>query len=73
MEAEVQLFYLDVGSEDGSLFDARVVLVYRITKNVGIGVGYNYFTVKANKTTSNFTGRFKIKYDGAQVFLNIFF
>jgi len=73
LEAEVQFFYLDVGSQGGSLFDGRVALLYRITKNFGIGAGYNYFTIKANKTTSNFTGRVKLKYDGAQVFLNVFF
>jgi len=73
LEAEIQFFYIDIGSADGSLFDGRVVLTYRINKNFGIGVGYNYFTVKASKTTLLFKGRVKFNYDGAQVFLNVFF
>jgi len=73
LEGAAQFFYIDLGSEDGRLFDGRVAVLYRIVKNVGVGVGYNYFAVIANKTGTNFTGRFKLNYDGIQVFLNIFF
>lgn len=69
----VQFFYLDLGSEDATLFDGVITLNYRITKNIGIGIGYNYFSFKANQAKPAFTGRFKLTYDGLMAFLNIYF
>ncbi len=73
LEAHVQYFYIDLGSIDGSIFDARVAVNYRIKNNFGIGIGYNVFSVRASKENPDFTGRFKLKYDGAQIFASLFF
>lgn len=73
LEAHVQYFYIDLGTFDGSIFDARVAVNYRIKNNFGIGIGYNVFTIKATKENPDFTGRFKLNFDGVQVFASVFF
>ncbi len=73
LEAHAQYFYIDLGSFDGSIFDARVAINYRIKKNFGIGIGYNVLIIKANKQNPDFTGRFKLDFDGVQAFASLFF
>jgi len=73
LEGHAQFLYIKVGSLDGTLFDARVAVTYRIMKNFGIGIGYNFFNIKVNKQAPDFTGRFKLNFDGVQVFASLYF
>ncbi len=73
LEGSFQFFYISVGSGDARVFDTKITLIYQITKVFGIGLGYNYFGFKMNKTNTNFTGRFQLHYDGLMGFLNLTF
>ena len=73
LEAHAQFFYLKVGSMDGHVSDVRVAVNYRIKDNFGIGVGYNFFNIKINKSNTHFDGRFKLNFDGVQIFASVFF
>ena len=73
LEGSAQLFYLEVGSIGGKLFDGRLSLNYRFTKNFGVGLGYNLFNLKVTKDSSAFTGKFKLKYDGLMAFMNLYY
>lgn len=73
LEAHSQVLYFKAGSLDGTLFDNRIAVNYRITKNFGLGVGYNFFSFKLTRKNPHFTGQFKLKFDGVQVFASLFF
>ena len=73
LEAHVQFFYLKAGAMDGHVSDARIAVNYRIKDNFGIGVGYNFFNIKINKSNTHFDGRFKLNFDGVQIFASLFF
>ena len=73
LEAHFEYFYIKLGSFDGSILDARVAINYRIKKNFGIGIGYNVVTFKGKEQNLDFTGRFKLNFDGVQIFGSVFF
>ena len=73
LEGSLQFFYIPVGSGDARIIDGKIMINYNITKNVGIGLGYNYFSFKVNQEKTNFTGRVQLNYDGLMGFLNFTF
>ena len=64
LRGSVDGFYLELDGYSGSLFEAQVGVEYQFTKNLGMGVAYDFFNVDVNAAgeASDFPG---IDFDGA--------
>lgn len=69
----VDVFKLKRGQYDGRLVNAQLNLIYRVTSNVGLGIGYRLDDYKLTSTRDDFRGRVDYKFSGPQAFLEASF
>ena len=68
-----QWFKVDAGDYDGSIQNINASVEYLVQKNIGIGVGYNRFSVDYNVNDSFFKGALRYSYGGPQIFASMRF
>ena len=68
-----QYYNVDIGDVDGSFTNIRTSLEYYFKENVGIGIGYNDFTLDVDVDGSNFLGNLEWNYQGFQLFVTMRF
>ncbi len=73
LEGSAQYFALSIDEYDGNLQDYRVFLTWQPRKWVGLGVGYERFTVDVDVNKSNFDGSLDWTYDGPMIFYSVSF
>lgn len=73
VEASAQYFALSIDEYDGNLQDYRVFVTWQPHKWVGVGVGYERFTVDVDVDKDNFNGSLDWTYDGPMVFYSVSF
>lgn len=73
LDASAQYFALSIDQYSGSVTDVRAALLWQPKKWVGLGVGYNAFSVDLDVDTSDFKGSLQWAYDGPMVFYSIAF
>jgi hypothetical protein len=73
VEGSAQFFALSIDEYDGSLQDYRVSLIWQPSTWVGVGVGYERFTVDVDVDKQNFDGSLDWTYDGPMVFYTVSF
>ena len=72
-EATAQYFALSIGDYDGNLQDYRASVTWQPRKWLGIGVGYERFTVDVDVEKDDFNGSLDWTYDGPMIFYNASF
>ena len=70
IDASAQYFSLSIDEYDGSLVDYRVAAIWQPKKWLGLGVGYNSFTIDVDVDKSDFSGSLDWGYSGPQIFLS---
>jgi hypothetical protein len=73
LEGSAQYFALSINEYDGNLQDYRVFLTWQPRKWVGLGVGYERFTVDVDVDKSSFNGTLDWTYDGPIIFYSVSF
>lgn len=73
LEGSAQYFALSIDEYDGNLQDYRVFLTWQPRKWVGVGVGYERFTVNVDVNKKNFDGSLDWTYDGPIIFYSVSF
>jgi len=73
LDATAQFFSLSIDEYSGNLQDYRVGLVWQPKSWVGIGVGYNLFSVDVDVDTSGFKGTLDWQYDGPIIYYSVMF
>jgi hypothetical protein len=73
LDAMAQVFSLSIDEYDGNLQDYRIGLMWQPKDWVGIGVGYNRFSVDVDVDTSGFDGTLDWTYDGPMIFYSVTF
>jgi hypothetical protein len=79
LRAATDLFYLKYSDFEGSILAGRVGIEYDFWKNVGIGLGFNNFTVEVEGESSsdypniNFNGKINFQYRGLLLYTKIYF
>jgi hypothetical protein len=69
LDAEGQLFKVNVEGVDGSWSDVRVSTTWMFSRNFGVGLGYNRWYTRADVSKDNFNGNLKVGYAGLQAYL----
>ena len=72
-EATAQYFALSIGDYDGNLQDYRASVTWQPRRWLGIGVGYERFTVDVDVDKDDFNGSLDWTYDGPMIFYNASF
>lgn len=70
LDASAQYFTLSIDEYDGNLTDLRLAAIWQPKRWLGIGVGYNSFTVDVDVDKSGFQGSLDWGYSGPQLFLS---
>ncbi len=70
IDGSAQYFALSIDEYDGSLTDLRIAAIWQPKRWLGIGVGYNSFTVDVDVDKSGFQGSLDWSYSGPQFFLS---
>lgn len=73
LDAHAQFFALSIDDFDGSIVNYRAAFIWQPRKYLGIGVGYDSFTIDVDVEKPRFTGSMDWTYAGPQVFFNIAF
>jgi hypothetical protein len=74
LRAHAQYFKLKFGDYDGDIQDYELGLLWQFSRHVGAGVAYNAFQTAVDaQDPSNFEGRLRWEYRGAQVFVRASF
>ena len=73
IDASGQFFSLSYGDIDGNLQDYRVLLNWQPSRWLGLGIGYDHFSVDIDVDTSNFRGKMDWAYDGPMIFYSVAF
>jgi hypothetical protein len=73
LDGHVQYFALSIDEYDGSIVNYRAAVIWQPKKYIGIGVGYDVFTVDVDAEKDNFNGSMDWKYSGPQIFFNVGF
>jgi hypothetical protein len=73
LDATAQYFALSIDQYDGSLQDYRVLVTWQPKKWLGVGLGYNRFTVDVDVDASNFNGSLDWTYSGPMIFYSASF
>jgi hypothetical protein len=73
LDATAQFFALSIGDYDGSLQDYRVLVTWQPKKWLGIGLGYNRFSVDVDVDKTDFDGSLDWTYSGPMVFYSASF
>jgi hypothetical protein len=72
-DASAQFFSLSINEYDGNLQDYRAFVTWQPRKWLGVGVGYERFTVDVDVDTDDFNGSLDWTYDGPMIFYNASF
>jgi hypothetical protein len=73
LDATAQFFALSIDEYDGNLQDYRVLLTWQPKKWLGIGLGYNRFSIDVDVDASNFDGSLDWTYSGPMIFYSASF
>jgi hypothetical protein len=69
LEAQAQYFGLEFGGIKGRLDDYKASVTYMFGDHLGVGAGWNQFTMRITATESEFDGIFQWRYGGPMLFL----
>jgi hypothetical protein len=73
LEAAAQYFALSIDEYDGNLQDYRIMVMWQPRKWVGVGLGYNRFTVDVDVDKQSFNGSIDWMYQGPMAFYSVSF
>jgi hypothetical protein len=73
LDATAQYFALSIDDFDGSLQDYRVLVTWQPKKWLGIGLGYNRFSLDVDVTKDDFNGSLDWTYSGPMIFYSASF
>jgi len=68
LDGHAQFFALKFDEYDGRLVDAQASVIWQAFRNVGIGLGYNYFDARVDVDANQLAGRLQWSYDGLMLF-----
>ncbi len=66
-------FSINTGEYDGSLHSSALNLHYQALKNIGIGIGYQYFNIDITADKPDWNGSARFSYTGPKLFLTASF
>lgn len=69
LNGRVDVFKLNIGDYDGRLVNLQANALYRVTPNVGVGLGWRYHDLRVDADARNFSGDLKYRMSGPQLFL----
>lgn len=72
LSGRADVFKMKLRGNDGQLLNLQANLVYRMTPNIGLGVGYRYNDYRIEGSGS-FKGRVDYRYGGPQAFVEVGF
>jgi hypothetical protein len=70
IDAQAQYFAVDIDDIDGSLTDLRLMVNWQPKSWLGLGIGYNQFTVDVDIEKNSFDGSLDWTYEGPMIFLS---
>jgi hypothetical protein len=73
VDAQAQYFALSIDEYDGSLTDLRLMVTWQPKTWLGIGIGYNQFTVDVDVEKNSFDGSLDWTYEGPMIFYSASF
>jgi hypothetical protein len=73
LDATAQFFALSIDEYDGNLQDYRVLVTWQPKKWLGIGLGYNHFSMDVDVDASDFDGSLDWTYSGPMIFYSATF
>jgi hypothetical protein len=73
LDVSGQFFALTYGDIDGNLQDYRALLNWQPRSWLGIGVGYDRFSVDVDVDSDNFRGKMDWTYKGPMIFYTLSF
>ena len=73
LDASAQYFALSIDEYDGNLQDYRVAVTWQPRKYLGVGLGYNAFSVNVDVDKDRFDGSLDWTYRGPQIFYSASF
>ncbi|MGA0572852.1 hypothetical protein ACO2Q9_19220 [Variovorax sp. VNK109] len=73
LAGRVDVFSLNHDDKKGTLVNAQLNLLYRITRNMALGVGYRLNDYRLSTTQPDWEGEVKYKFRGPQMLLNVGF
>lgn len=71
VKASAQFFALSIDEYDGNLQDYRAFLTWQPSKWIGVGAGYERFTVDVDVDKNNFNGSLDWTYQGPMIFYSM--
>lgn len=73
LDAQGQYFALAIDNIDGRLVNYRGAVIWQPRKSLGLGIGYDSFTVDVDTKKDRFRGSMDWTYSGPQIFLSFGF
>jgi hypothetical protein len=73
LNASAQYFYLSFGDYEGRIQDYRLALTWQPRKWIGVGIGYDYFSLNVDADRPRFTGKLEWTYSGPMLFYSASF
>lgn len=73
VDAHAQYFALSFDDFDGSITNYRAAFIWQPKKYIGVGLGYDSFTIDVDVEKDRFTGSMDWTYSGPQAFFNVSF
>jgi len=73
IDATAQFFALSIDEYDGNLQDYRVMAMWQPNKWLGLGLGYNQFTVDVDVEKDSFNGSLDWEYSGPMAYYSVVF
>ena len=73
LAARFQYFALQFGDYGGEILNANLSFEYTFLRNLGVGVGFEYFGVGIDADQDDFSGRSTYEFYGPWIFLNAHF
>ena len=73
LDAQAQFFVLSFDKYDGNIVNYRAAFTWQPKRSVGIGLGYDHFTIDVDVDEANFMGSMDWTYSGPQAFFNLSF
>ena len=69
MRGRFQLFRLELGDYKGALDHAAIKLEYDAFKHVGLGIGYDLFSLDLDVNRERWNGRVDFRFDGPLIYV----
>ena len=73
LDAQAQFFSLSFDSYDGNIINYRAAFTWQPKRSIGIGLGYDQFTIDVDIDKAKFAGSMDWTYSGPQAFFNLSF